>query len=368
MKNVFGFATWVARHAVVLLVAVSLAGCLEDDKDEDPSQPTEQPTNEPPPRRRRSTPRRKSAARRSRASRPASLFLHAAGVRRRRRLPRVHDREQAGVGHVQRRDRRAHRHARPTPTSATRADITISVTDGRDTRSVGPFKIKIKPRNQPPPPANSPPTISGVPANAVTINQAYSFQPSASDPNGDTLRFAISNRPSWASFSTSTGRLSGTPTAANIGTYSNIVICVNDGQVERRAAGVLDPGARRSEPAADDQRLAARQCDDGRRIRSRRARRDADKQPADVLDREQAGVGELQHFDRSPERHAGGGQRRQLREHHHQRERRPRVGVAAGVRDQRAGAAESCADDHRHAADQRHGGHGVLVHAERSGS
>ena len=111
------------------------------------------------------------------------------------------------------------------------ADITISVTDGRDTRSVGPFRINITARNQAPPPANQPPTISGVPANAVTINQAYSFTPTASDPNsGTTLRFTISNRPSWASFSTSTGRLSGTPAAASIGTFSNIVIAVNDGQ------------------------------------------------------------------------------------------------------------------------------------------
>ena len=44
-----GAMGWVARHALVLLVAVSLAGCLpEDDKDEE-QQPTEQPTNEPPP-------------------------------------------------------------------------------------------------------------------------------------------------------------------------------------------------------------------------------------------------------------------------------------------------------------------------------
>ena len=29
------------------------------------------------------------------------------------------------------------------------------------------------------------------------------------DPNGDALTFSIQNRPSWATFSTSTGRLSG---------------------------------------------------------------------------------------------------------------------------------------------------------------
>ena len=47
MKSAFGFAASVVRHACVLLLAVSLAGCLEEDK-EDVQQPTEQPTTEPP--------------------------------------------------------------------------------------------------------------------------------------------------------------------------------------------------------------------------------------------------------------------------------------------------------------------------------
>ena len=109
-------------------------------------------------------------------------------------------------------------------------DITITVTDGRDTRSIGPFKIRINPRNQPPPPANTPPTISGSPASSVQVDQAYDFQPTASDADGNSLSFSISNRPSWANFNSSTGRLSGTPRTANIATYSNIVISVSDGQ------------------------------------------------------------------------------------------------------------------------------------------
>ncbi len=36
---------------------------------------------------------------------------------------------------------------------------------------------------------------------------AYSFQPTAKDPEGKTLTFSIRNKPSWATFSTSTGRL-----------------------------------------------------------------------------------------------------------------------------------------------------------------
>lgn len=110
-------------------------------------------------------------------------------------------------------------------------DITITITDGKDTRSIGPFKIRVNHPGQQPAPTNNPPTISGVPQSSVLVDQAYSFQPAASDQDGDSLRFSISNRPSWASFSSSTGLLSGTPRTANIATYSNIVISVNDGTV-----------------------------------------------------------------------------------------------------------------------------------------
>jgi hypothetical protein len=79
--------------------------------------------------------------------------------------------------------------------------------------------------------ANRAPTISGTPATSVTSGQAYSFTPTASDPDGQTLTYAISGRPSWATFSTSTGRLSGTPSASNVGTTSNIVISVSDGSL-----------------------------------------------------------------------------------------------------------------------------------------
>ena len=46
---------------------------------------------------------------------------------------------------------------------------------------------------------------------------------------GRTLAFNIVYKPSWATFSATTGKLSGTPTAANVGKYGNIGIAVNDG-------------------------------------------------------------------------------------------------------------------------------------------
>ena len=56
-----------------------------------------------------------------------------------------------------------------------------------------------------------------------------STTPTASDANGDKLTFSISNKPVWASFSATTGQLSGTPSGSQVGSYSNIVITASDG-------------------------------------------------------------------------------------------------------------------------------------------
>ena len=77
---------------------------------------------------------------------------------------------------------------------------------------------------------NSAPTITGVPATAVVAGTAYSFTPSANDPNGDPISFTIQNKPAWATFSTTSGALGGTPTTAQVGTYPNIVISASDGK------------------------------------------------------------------------------------------------------------------------------------------
>lgn len=107
------------------------------------------------------------------------------------------------------------------------ADITITVTDGKDTRSIGPFKIHV---DRPSLPSPNAPVISGTPQTSVLAGDLYQFQPTATDADGDRLRFSISNRPSWATtFNSTTGLLAGTPTTGNVETYSNIVISVSDG-------------------------------------------------------------------------------------------------------------------------------------------
>ena len=75
---------------------------------------------------------------------------------------------------------------------------------------------------------NAAPSISGNPLGTVEENTPYHFAPSASDADGDSLNFSISNLPVWASFNSSTGVISGQPTSANAGTYNDIVISVSD--------------------------------------------------------------------------------------------------------------------------------------------
>jgi hypothetical protein len=112
----------------------------------------------------------------------------------------------------------------PTKTG-TWSNIRITVTDGIHTDTLPAFSITATGKAT----ANAKPKISGSPGTSVTAGSAYRFKPSASDSDGNTLGFSIQNRPSWSSFNTSTGELSGTPKSANVGTYSGIVITASDG-------------------------------------------------------------------------------------------------------------------------------------------
>jgi hypothetical protein len=105
------------------------------------------------------------------------------------------------------------------------ANIQIRVSDGQDSATLAAFAITVSDV------ANRAPTISGTPSTSVMQGQSYSFTPTSTDADNDTLTFSIANKPAWATFSTSTGQLSGTPSAGNVGTTSGIVITVSDGEL-----------------------------------------------------------------------------------------------------------------------------------------
>jgi Putative Ig domain len=83
---------------------------------------------------------------------------------------------------------------------------------------------------------NQAPVISGTPSGHATVGAAYAFTPAASDPEGAALSFSIVNKPPWATFSASSGRLGGTPTAAAEGLHVDIVIQVSDGKITAELA------------------------------------------------------------------------------------------------------------------------------------
>jgi len=71
--------------------------------------------------------------------------------------------------------------------------------------------------------------ISGTPAPTATVGDLYSFQPAVANV-GSSSRFSITHQPSWAKFDATTGRLSGTPAASEVGKYAGISITLSHGQ------------------------------------------------------------------------------------------------------------------------------------------
>lgn len=77
--------------------------------------------------------------------------------------------------------------------------------------------------------SNFTPQINGTPATNVVEGENYIFTPAITDGNpNDTHIFSIINQPSWATFRTSTGTLRGTPSRADAGDYTDIMITVKD--------------------------------------------------------------------------------------------------------------------------------------------
>jgi len=103
--------------------------------------------------------------------------------------------------------------------------VVISVSDAEASDSLPAFTLTVLTGV-----TNTPPEIGGTPPTSVVAGSVYDYTPTASDADGDTLVFSINNAPSWASFNSATGRISGMPATGDAGTYSGISISVTDGQ------------------------------------------------------------------------------------------------------------------------------------------
>ena len=170
--------------------------------------------------------------------------------------------------------------------TGTFADIIIRADDGDLNRALPAFSITVKP-------ANRAPTISGSPATSITTGQVYRFRPTANDADGDSLGFTVQNKPAWASFSTSTGELSGTPNSA--GTFTGIVITASDGKASAALAAFQIKVTVPANRAPTITGVPATAINGGSAYEFPADCRRCRWRYADVFDCEQAIVGYLQH-------------------------------------------------------------------------
>jgi len=103
-----------------------------------------------------------------------------------------------------------------------------AIVSSGNSSNFGP-EAKVPVEDSPPAINNNAPSISGTPAQQVTLGTTYFFKPSANDPDGDRLTFSIRNKPNWANFGSITGELSGIPASGDTGLITGIVISVSDG-------------------------------------------------------------------------------------------------------------------------------------------
>ena len=80
------------------------------------------------------------------------------------------------------------------------------------------------------PAPNIAPTITGS-ISEIRVGESLNFQPSASDPNGDSLTYNITGAPEWTTFNSNSGLLTGKPASEDLGSIYAISISVSDGQL-----------------------------------------------------------------------------------------------------------------------------------------
>jgi hypothetical protein len=72
-------------------------------------------------------------------------------------------------------------------------------------------------------------TLAAPTQDAAVANQRYEFEPDAGDLGGAPVSFAVAGKPSWAQFDPTSGTLSGTPGAADVGTTTDVTITGQSG-------------------------------------------------------------------------------------------------------------------------------------------
>jgi len=78
------------------------------------------------------------------------------------------------------------------------------------------------------PPTNQAPTITSTQITAATVDELYTYDVDAADPDGDTLTFSLTTKPTGMTINSTTGLISWTPTST--GDYE-VTVRVSDGSL-----------------------------------------------------------------------------------------------------------------------------------------
>ena len=104
------------------------------------------------------------------------------------------------------------------------ASLALRVDDGHGGSTEQDFTLSVIN-----PPPDRPPVFTSVPVVDANVNTAYTYQATATDPDGDPLAFSVVSGPQGLAIDSGTGLLSWTPQASQAGT-ANVILQVADGR------------------------------------------------------------------------------------------------------------------------------------------
>lgn len=112
----------------------------------------------------------------------------------------------------------------PTPAQVGSYTFNVVVTDGAGLIATQPITINVDPA-----PPNLPPTVQNPGAQTVNVGTNANIQITAQDPESQPLTYTATGLPAWASISSTTGLITGTPGVGDIGGPTSITVNVSDG-------------------------------------------------------------------------------------------------------------------------------------------
>ena len=113
-----------------------------------------------------------------------------------------------------------------TANSAGTYEIEIIGTDNSGSTDSSSLTLTVN--HCPIPPTNHAPEITSSPVTQIDEGQHYSYHVVATDEDGDTLTYSLTQKPSWLSINSATGIISGTAPFVNSDTNYNVGVKVSD--------------------------------------------------------------------------------------------------------------------------------------------